>query len=99
MLIASHIIPWADDEENRLNPESGICLSPLYDKAFDKGYITISPDDYKICLSSALLEYESKEYFDKHFGSISGKQITLPIEHIPNRDFLAYHREKVFMGV
>ena len=24
MLIASHIIPWADDEENRLNPENGI---------------------------------------------------------------------------
>lgn len=98
MLIASHIIPWADDEENRLNPENGICLSPLYDKAFDKGYITISPDDYKICLSSALLEYESKEYFDKHFGSIAGRQITLPIEPIPNRDFLAYHKEKVFMG-
>ena len=98
MLIASHIIPWADDERNRLNPENGICLSPLYDKAFDKGYITISPDDYKICLSSALLEYKSEEYFDKHFGSISGKQITLPIEHIPNRDFLAYHKDKVFMG-
>ena len=98
MLIASHIIPWADDEENRLNPENGICLSPLYDKAFDKGYITISPDDYKICLSSALLEYESKEYFDKHFGNIAGRQITLPIEHIPNRDFLAYHQEKVFLG-
>ena len=98
MLIASHIIPWADDEENRLNPENGICLSPLYDKAFDKGYITFSPDDYRICLSSALLEYESEEYFDKHFSIISGRQITLPIEHIPNRDFLAYHKEKVFMG-
>ena len=33
LLIASHIIPWAKDEENRLNPSNGICLSALYDKA------------------------------------------------------------------
>ena len=100
LLFASHIIPWRDKshKKERLNPCNGICLSALYDKAFDAGLITISPDDYKVSLSSALLEYESNEYFDKHFGSIAGRQITLPIEHIPNRDFLAYHKEKVFMG-
>lgn len=40
LLVASHIIPWADNEAERLNPENGICLSPLYDKAFDEGLIT-----------------------------------------------------------
>lgn len=58
-----------------------------------------TPDDYSICLSSALLEYETKEYFDQHFGSIAGKRIIMPIEHTPNRDYLAYHREKIFMGI
>ena len=29
LLIASHIIPWADNENERLNPENGICLSPI----------------------------------------------------------------------
>ena len=67
--------------------------------AFDEGLITISPDDYKVSLSSALLEYESEEYFDKHFASIAGKQISLPSDYKPDRDFLAYHREKVFMGI
>ena len=99
LLLASHIIPWADSTpQQKLNPENGICLSPLYDKAFDKGFITISPDDYTIRLSSALREYESQEYYDKHFGCVEGRKMTMPIEHKPNRDFLAYHREKVFMG-
>ena len=100
LLLASHIIPWSDKshKKERLNPCNGICLSALYDKAFDKGLITFSPDDYKVRLSSALLEYESKEYFEKYFSIIDRKRITLPTEYLPNRDFLAYHKEKVFMG-
>lgn len=101
LLIASHIIPWEDKlhKKDRLNPENGICLSALYDKAFDKGLITFSPDDYTVILSSALREYESQEYYDKQFGSISGKQISMPTDYKPNRDFLAYHRDHVFVGV
>ena len=101
LLLASHIIPWADKshKKDRLNPCNGICLSALYDKAFDKGLFTISPDDYTIQLSSALREYGTQEYFDKQFGSISGKQMAMPIEYKPNRDFLAYHRDHVFIGI
>lgn len=101
LLLASHIIPWSDKshKKDRLNPCNGICLSALYDKAFDKGLITISPDDYTVLLSSALLEYEPQEYFDKHFGIIEGKSISLPKEFKPNRDFLAYHKDIVFMGI
>lgn len=99
LLVAGHIIPWADSTpQQKLNPENGICLSALYDRAFDKGLITISPDDYIIHLSSALREYETQEYFDKHFGNLMGRSITMPIEHKPNRDFLAYHRDHVFLG-
>jgi putative restriction endonuclease len=100
LLVASHIIPWAESSaQEKLSPDNGICLSALYDKAFDRGLMTISPDDYSICLSSALLEYETKEYFDQHFGSIAGKRIIMPIEHTPNRDYLAYHRDNIFMGI
>lgn len=99
LLVAGHIIPWADSTpQQRLCPENGICLSALYDKAFDRGLITISPDDYTIRLSGALREYESQEYYDRHFGSLSGRKITMPIEHQPDRDFLAYHRDHVFVA-
>ena len=98
LLVAGHIIPWAESTpQQKLDPENGICLSALYDKAFDKGLITISPDDYTIRLSTALREYETQEYFDKHFGCVSGKKITMPQEHKPNRDFLAYHRDNIFI--
>jgi len=43
LLIASHIIPWSQDEKNRLNPRNGLCLNAMHDRAFDKGYITIIP--------------------------------------------------------
>lgn len=101
LLLASHIIPWADKthKQERLNPCNGICLSALYDKAFDQGLITISPDNYSVILSSALQENETKAYYDKHFGCIKGQKLTLPTEYLPSREFLAYHRDKVFMGV
>ena len=101
LLLASHIIPWADKthKQERLNPCNGICLSALYDKAFDQGLITISPDNYSVILSSALQENETKAYYDKHFGCIKGQKLTLPAEYLPNCDFLAYHRDKVFVGM
>jgi len=100
LLLASHIIPWKDitHKQDRLNPCNGICLSALYDKAFDKGLITFSPDDYTVIFSSALRENETKNYYDQHFGCIIGKKLTLPSEHLPDRDFLAYHRDNVFVG-
>lgn len=101
VLLASHIIPWGDKSHkgDRLNPSNGICLSALYDKAFDKGLITFSPDDYKVLFSSALKEKENMEYYSKHFACIDGRRLTLPSEFKPNKDFLAYHRDHVFMGL
>ena len=41
ILIASHIIPWRhSNDEERLDVENGILLSPLYDALFDKNLIS-----------------------------------------------------------
>jgi putative restriction endonuclease len=53
LLVASHIIPGSKNDEERLNPENGICFSPLYDKAYDKGYISIN-EKFEILLSNDL---------------------------------------------
>ena len=95
LLIASHIIPWADNESERLNPENGICLSPLYDKAFDSGYIGISPD-YELILSKELTEYKSTDFFKCFFAPINHNMILLPEEHKPNPIFLQYHLDHIF---
>jgi len=97
LLIASHIIPWAEREDTRLNPENGVCLSALYDKAFDKGLITIRPDDYTIMISPSLRDTLSQVSYSEHFGKYENHKIILPEEHVPNREFLQYHAENIFV--
>ena len=95
LLVASHIIPWADREDTRLDPENGICLSPLYDKAFDRGYIGVKKD-YTIVLSSNLSKKIHKTYFQKYFQPLDGLSIALPYDHKPNKDYLEYHLDMIF---
>ena len=43
-LIASHIVPWSEDPSIRLDPTNGICLSTFVDRAFDAGFLDITPE-------------------------------------------------------
>lgn len=95
LLIASHIIPWAANEKERLNPSNGICLSPLYDKVFDKGLMTLT-DDFKITFSKKLLKISDKKIYATLFEAYTNQQINLPDKFFPNPEFLAYHRKNVF---
>lgn len=95
LLVASHIIPWKDDEKNRLNPENGICLSSLYDDAFDKGLISFD-DNSKVLFSERLEKNVGKEYYDKFFTIIKEKTLIVPRKYHPNPLFLEWHRDCVF---
>lgn len=97
LLVASHIIPWSKNENERLNPENGICLSALYDKAYDKGYIAIS-DEYKILLSSELKERRKELYYSNFFECVEGSKINLPDRYLPKPEFLQYHLDTIFKG-
>lgn len=87
LLIASHILPWSKYETERLNPQNGICLSPFYDRCFDKGFIGIDAD-YKIHLSKILKEKISIPYFEKSIKDIDGRKINLPLKFPPKKEFL-----------
>ena len=52
LLVASHIIPWSHDRDNRVNPRNGLLLSALHDKAFDTGLITIKDFDMTVRVSA-----------------------------------------------
>ena len=43
-LVASHIVPWSEDQSIRLDPSNGICLSLLMDRAFEKGHLLLEDD-------------------------------------------------------
>ncbi len=95
LLYASHIIPWSKNEDERLNPENGICLSALYDKAFDKGYITIN-DKYEIIISLELKKRQQESYYAKYFGHLEKSKLMLPKNYLPKWEFLEFHYDTIF---
>ena len=95
LLVASHIIPWSDNEKERLNPQNGICLSSLIDKAFDKGLITFL-DDGSVLFSNRLKSNVGKDYFSKYFEPIKNEKLIEPKKYLPNPSFLEYHRDTIF---
>ena len=96
LLVASHIIPWATNRKERLNPANGICLSPLYDRAFDLGLLAITPD-FRVRLSPSLAQYQSSPAFHTLLGISAGQPILLPSMFPPNRDFLQWHYDHIFL--
>lgn len=97
LLVASHIIPWSKNKEERLNPENGICLSALYDRAFDKGLIGIT-EKYQILISKKLKSHEKKEYYTLSFANLIGITLQLPQKYLPKKEFLQFHLDCVFRG-
>lgn len=95
LLLASHIIPWSKNEKERLNPENGICFSPLYDKAFDKGYIGIN-EKYQVIISNTLKQKKETIFFKQHFATIDNLRINEALKYIPKREFLQFHLDTIF---
>lgn len=62
LVIASHIVPWSEDTTIRLNPQNGLCLSALHDRAFDQGLITVMPSDYTVRVSANLFELRADKF-------------------------------------
>lgn len=96
LLVASHIKPWAKDKTNRINPRNGLCLNSIHDKAFDKGFITVTPD-YKILTSKYLDDYSTDNAVNDFFTKYNNKKIILPDKFLPSKEFLDYHYQKIFI--
>ena len=95
MLRASHIIPWSKDEQACVNPENGLCLSALYDVAFDQGFIGVNTN-YKIVLAEKLKKKKKEPFYQEHFGKLDGVEIRPPSKFFPRKEFLEYHLDKIF---
>ncbi len=94
-LVAGHILRWADDEKNRMNPHNGIAINALHDKAFEKGLITITPD-YIIKVSSELKKKGATEQVEELFIQYDGMPIHEPKKFWPEASFLRLHNETRF---
>jgi hypothetical protein len=93
-LIASHCKPWRDSSnEERLNGDNGLLLTPTIDHLFDRGFIgfendgmlIVSPVAHKPSLERMGIEVRG----DFNAGAFSAGQ----------RQFLEYHRDMVLLKV
>ncbi len=98
LLIPSHIIPWSQDEKNRLNPMNGLCLNALHDRAFDKYLITVDAADYTILISPRLKIKTAVQSIAHQFIDLEGQIIHLPDKFLPSRELLKRHNEGYFSG-
>jgi putative restriction endonuclease len=89
LLRASHIKAWAacETDAERLDVFNGLLLAAHLDAAFDQGFITVS-DDGQVAVSRAL-DMASRECLSLAVA----RRITLADGH---RQYLAWHRERVF---
>jgi len=90
-LIASHVKPWRDcANEERLDGNNGLMLSPHVDMLFDQGYISFE-DGGSLLVSSELEPGILKAWSidpTVNPGPLNEKQA----------QYMSYHREFIFQG-
>ena len=90
MLIASHIKPWRDaDNQERLDPYNGLLLLPNYDKLFDLGYISFNSKG-KIMYSRLLYK------FDRETIGLTNNLHLVKLEE-QHLKYLKYHNDNCFL--
>lgn len=92
-LIASHIKPWRESTASeRIDPRNSLILTPNYDKLFDRGVISFSPDNGRIKLPDVL---PRELWMNLTRLGIDDK---IELRNVPEGTdrYLRYHNENVF---
>ncbi|MBI2925427.1 MAG: HNH endonuclease [Verrucomicrobia bacterium] len=95
LLVASHIVPWAKDKANRVNPRNGLCLNALHDSAFDRGFITLTAK-LKVEVSPTLKAAPIQAATKRLLLDYDDADIRLPERFLPDAELLEWHRTNVF---
>lgn len=96
LLNASHIKPWRLDVKNRHNPANGFALSATFDRAFDRGMITITTSG-RVMISNHLREHKNertREYFELYHDIA----IIPPVRFAPDPMLLEWHNQECYLG-
>lgn len=93
LLVASHIVRWADDPAERMNPENGLVLNALHDRAFEVGLMTIS-DEFRAEIDVDRVPDRGSSGLEL-LARYDGAALTLPDGVAPGVEFLRRHRERV----
>lgn len=94
LLIASHIKPWyLSNPSEKIDPKNGFALTPMFDKLFDRGFITFTDDKHlKLSLYLSAHDYNI-------IGIKDGQRIQdLPLDE-KRQEYLDYHRNNIFKKI
>ena len=83
-------MPRRMNSKNRLNPQNGLCLSALHDKAYDQDLITVMPD-FTVRVSPAFNAQKENTFMADALLRFNGQAIRLPETFRPAPEFLAFH--------
>lgn len=92
LLVASHIDPWAQNAEDRMNPHNGMCLNYLHDRAFENGLIAVAPD-LSILYSPQLPPDDLNK-----LRSVTFEKLAMPSRFKPDMAMLEKHRLSRFQS-
>lgn len=92
LLVASHIVSWVQAPDKRLSPHNGLCLSALYDRAFDRHLLTLNTQ-LEVMLSPKLRKISETTRFSIGLLEIEGQPITPPIRFGIDMGLLKQHRD------
>ena len=90
LLEACHIIPWIENESLRTDPTNGLCMNPLFHKAYDDLLFSISPD-FIISISDIFVDCCVDNGFRDFLRTKNNTKIIMPTRFLPNRDLLSLH--------
>lgn len=93
-LIASHIVPWSEDEQHRTDPTNGLCLSATFDRLFDAGLMTVTTE-FTVCFSSRITESENRIH-EELLHRYQDEPIRRPQRFLPAAEFLLWHHRNRF---
>ena len=93
LLIASHIVSWVRAPDKRLSPHNGLCLSALYDRAFDRHLLTLN-DQLEVRLSPKLRKIAETTRLSIGLLEVEGQAITPPIRFGIDMDLLKQHHDR-----
>jgi putative restriction endonuclease len=95
LLVAGHIVPWADRIDTRLDPSNGLLLYCPYDRLFDKGFISF---DNGLRVILAPMVDRCSPPLRTILTQLAGQQARHPVRWDIKLDYLAYHIAKILRG-
>ncbi|PKN67336.1 MAG: restriction endonuclease [Deltaproteobacteria bacterium HGW-Deltaproteobacteria-15] len=93
-LIASHIIPWSEDERFRTDPTNGLCFSATFDRLFEAGLMTVTTE-LIIRFSSRITESKSR-VDEELLCRYHNQPIRRPHRFLPAGEYLHWHHTNRF---